>query len=176
LSWEAADGAGAYDLYLWPASEPRPDQPTAAGLTRPLFHPSGELKRETTYRWQLVARGAAGAAVGPVWTFTTEAGADLEVSAGAEKPVWTIGGRASVRWKLALDAGTTCHFELRRDGAKVADLGAAFSPNGEGDFAFQVPEVAPGRDYRLRVRGEWLEKIQSPRAHVEIPVELIAQP
>jgi len=172
LAWNESARASAYSVYLWPASASRPGRATASALTQPLFDPPGDLSFETTYRWQVVAFGIGGATAGPIWIFTTEAGADITVLASAEQTVWTVGSRARIPWKLALDAGTSCRFELWRGDAKVADLGTDFSPSGGGDFSLIVPELATAGDYQLRVFSVWLESIGQPRPYVEIPVAI----
>ena len=66
LSWTAI-GASSYDLRL-DTSNP-PATVVGSNLTAVSYRPP--LSAGTRYYWQVVARNTAGAAVGPVWSFTT---------------------------------------------------------------------------------------------------------
>ena len=64
LSWSAAN-AQTYDVYF-------NGQLTASGLTRPSYSVSG-LPYSSSNDWYVVAKNGAGTAIGPVWSFTTQA-------------------------------------------------------------------------------------------------------
>jgi hypothetical protein len=68
LTWTAA-GATSYDALFGTTNPP---SQVAAGLTSTSYVRSG-LAASTRYFWQLIARNAAGATAGPVWSFTTAA-------------------------------------------------------------------------------------------------------
>lgn len=71
FAWEATQYAGSYDIYLWPAGQEKPTEPTGANLTAPMFDPPGELADATAYSWQVVAKNVLGSTPSPVWGFTT---------------------------------------------------------------------------------------------------------
>ncbi len=71
LSWEAASGATAYDVYLWKDGDARPLTPSiqdTPDVTATITFP---LSPFTTYHWQVVAKNASGQTEGEEWTFTT---------------------------------------------------------------------------------------------------------
>jgi hypothetical protein len=100
LRWSAAARALSYDLYLWPASDPRPAAPTVTGLTSPVYFPP-VLSTGAAFRWQVVATNATASTPGPEWGFTTERIADLTVSL-VEAPVTAYSSQViQVRWEVA---------------------------------------------------------------------------
>lgn len=100
LRWAPAARATSYDLFLWRAVDPKPGSPTAAGLTS-VSHTPAPLATGTSYRWQVVARNASGAAPGPEWGFTTERLADLSVPL-VEVPTTAFSSQTiQVRWIVA---------------------------------------------------------------------------
>jgi hypothetical protein len=72
LDWDDAAGATRYDLYLWKASEDRPDSPTVSGLTSSQYTLSQPLTPSTEYRWQVVAKNESGETPSDEWLFTTK--------------------------------------------------------------------------------------------------------
>ena len=68
MTWSAPE-ATSYDVRFGANNDPAP---AAAGLTAAIFSPPA-MQNGTTYYWQVTARNAFGTAVGPVWSFTTEA-------------------------------------------------------------------------------------------------------
>lgn len=46
-----------------------------------------------------------------------------------------------------------------RGGARAAELGSVFSPDGEDTNTFIVPPVPPAGDYRVRAISTWYESI-----------------
>lgn len=71
LSWDAT-GAVAYDVYLWPLGEVRPDRPIASGIEGDEFLVTEPLDPDTDYQWTVLAR--AGDLVSEperVWRLTT---------------------------------------------------------------------------------------------------------
>ncbi|MEI7903130.1 MAG: hypothetical protein WCK89_23065, partial [bacterium] len=73
LSWSDCLGAEFYDVYLWPASGPQPEAPSAT-VTTGQYAPAGFLLPFTSYSWRVAAGNPAGTTNGPVWTFTTDDG------------------------------------------------------------------------------------------------------
>ena len=71
FSWLAADGATAYDLYLWKDGEAKPATPTITDITGVTAEISYPLSPLTAYLWQIVARTPSGQMAGPEWNFTT---------------------------------------------------------------------------------------------------------
>lgn len=65
---------------------------------------------------------------------------------------WVIDGFGAVEWRTRVSqAGTRVAFELWNNGAKVMDLGEDESATGQHAKQVQVPAVAPGANYKLRV-------------------------
>jgi hypothetical protein len=64
LSWDASS-AQSYDVYV-------NGQLKASGLTKPSYSMSG-LSYSTSSAWYVVARNSVGTAIGPMWSFTTQA-------------------------------------------------------------------------------------------------------
>ena len=66
LSWGAASGAQAYDVYLGTSTSPtlRASNVTSTSVS------AGTLNAGTTYFWMVVAKNSAGSTAGPLWTFT----------------------------------------------------------------------------------------------------------
>jgi uncharacterized repeat protein (TIGR01451 family) len=74
LTWSASEYARSYDLYLWDLlDQQRPDFPIVSELETPFYDPLVDLKYDTTYFWQVVAKNVMGEATGLMWSFTTEA-------------------------------------------------------------------------------------------------------
>ena len=77
LSWAASEYATSYDLYLWDLlDQQRPDLPIALDLETASYEPLVDLKYDTTYFWQVVAKNVMGETIGLMWSFTTEANPD----------------------------------------------------------------------------------------------------
>jgi hypothetical protein len=70
LTWAVALDATSYDVYLWLASEAKPETATA---TVPLneYAVNPQVLSLENYKWQIVAKNDVGNTLGPVWTFTT---------------------------------------------------------------------------------------------------------
>jgi len=78
LDWADTDRAESYDLFLWQSGYTKPPAPTATGLTVSQYQPLGELRADTAYSWQVVARNSKGSTAGPTWTFRTAFQGDLQ--------------------------------------------------------------------------------------------------
>ncbi len=68
LSWTAASGATAYDVYVAAGSLPGTPTATVTGTT----HSLGTLAYSTLYQWRVVARNEGGSSTSSTWSFTTE--------------------------------------------------------------------------------------------------------
>jgi mevalonate pyrophosphate decarboxylase len=64
LSWSAAN-AQSYDVYVNGSLQ-------ASGITKASYSMSG-LPYSTNYSWYVVAKNSVGTAIGPMWSFTTQA-------------------------------------------------------------------------------------------------------
>jgi hypothetical protein len=69
LSWLASTDATAYDVALGVGNPP---SVVSSGQSATSYQP-GVLSPNTTYFWQIVAKGAGGTTPGPIWSFTTVA-------------------------------------------------------------------------------------------------------
>jgi hypothetical protein len=171
LKWKSDIYATSFRVWMWRIEEAPPAQPTATGLTSPVFAPSG-LEYSTTYRWQVEAVGAVRASLGPVWRFTTQDPPPpppppvqlLEPNGGETV---TIGAPVEVQWARAESAGTAFRVELWRNGQKVAELGIFLSEELSGANALTVPDVQPFEDYRLRLISIWMESQNDPLPYDE---------
>ena len=67
LTWSAADGATAYDVYFG-TSNPPPSVTSTSGLS---FAP-GSLTAGATYYWNIAARNSGGTTYSSTWSFTTQ--------------------------------------------------------------------------------------------------------
>jgi len=72
LKWAASSRATSYDVALGTSNPPTV---VSTGQTARSYTPAAPLANTTTYYWQITANGAGGATPGPVWSFTTIAGA-----------------------------------------------------------------------------------------------------
>ena len=70
LNWADSLRAESYEVYLWPADQAQPAEPTAI-VTQSSYNPPVNLDFETGYRWQVEAVNFVGTTPGPVWSFTT---------------------------------------------------------------------------------------------------------
>lgn len=105
LSWQPAEAATRYDLYLWPAGATQPATPTRADLSAAGFSISDTLVAGEAYRWRVVAKNGAGENVGPVWSFTVRELADLVVSSVQVPPTAQSGQFVEVRWTVTNRGG-----------------------------------------------------------------------
>lgn len=71
LEWEAPTRGETFEVYLWADPGPRPEEWVAAGVTHVRLSGLGFVAEGTSYRWQVIARNAFGAAPGPEWRFAT---------------------------------------------------------------------------------------------------------
>ncbi|MCF7803312.1 MAG: T9SS type A sorting domain-containing protein [Candidatus Marinimicrobia bacterium] len=68
LSWEEADGATSYDIYLGTSESP---ELLAEGITKTEYRISEILEGKTTYYWRVDSRNSSGITEGTVMSFTT---------------------------------------------------------------------------------------------------------
>jgi len=72
LVWQCGEQTNRCYVYLWAATDPRPDDPTATVTGSGPWYLPGALDPYTQYNWQIVAANGAGSTEGPVWSFTTD--------------------------------------------------------------------------------------------------------
>lgn len=88
----------------------------------------------------------------------TITGGPLRLCAPNGGETWTAGTRVWVWWEANPDiAGTAVRLELWRGGAKVANLGEDWQPDGAGVCMVTVPAAAPGSNYTVRAVSLWDE-------------------
>lgn len=55
FNWEHTINTSHYDLYVWRADQPKPQNPTAAGLKENSYSPGGFMNINYIYKWQVAA-------------------------------------------------------------------------------------------------------------------------
>ncbi len=70
LSWNVADRATQYDVYLWKDGYSQPTSPSVSNLLVTYWTPS-TLQSNTQYDWYVVAKNAFGSGTSAQWNFTT---------------------------------------------------------------------------------------------------------
>jgi hypothetical protein len=161
LDWEDSLHARTYDLYLWKSGAAVPATPTAAGLTASQWTPTPPLDYGAAYQWQVVARGDAGTASGPVWSFTTEKAIRVLAPNGGE--TWTRGKTATFAWVAVSEtAGTTARLELWHGGRRAAVLKDKSTSGGVGVIKRETVTVpatlTPASDYLVMAVSLKLEQ------------------
>jgi hypothetical protein len=130
LGWSSATGSGSKSFYM------------------PLV-PSGDdyFIRVTSTANPLL--------VSDTQTFSIQGAAiRLQAPNGGER--WPALTKQPINWKAnTFFAGTALRFELWKTSGKVADLGTAYDPDGEGLFYITVPMVPTRGDYRIRAISVW---------------------
>jgi hypothetical protein len=58
FSWSAAENAEAYDLFIWRTNQPKPLDPTVAGIAGTSYLYTDYLNKNYLYYWQVTARNA----------------------------------------------------------------------------------------------------------------------
>ncbi len=92
LSWSAATGASAYNVYFGTTNPP----PLAGqGTTLTNFFPA-TLATGTTYYWQVVATNSFGSTSSPLWSFTTVPGQQVTLSSPANGA--TVSTPVNLNW------------------------------------------------------------------------------
>jgi hypothetical protein len=77
LDWSDSLLVDTYNLYFWPASDPRPDTPTAVLTLSGYAFDATILQNNLAYKWQVVAHNSIGDTESPEWTFTTRSRSDV---------------------------------------------------------------------------------------------------
>jgi regulation of enolase protein 1 (concanavalin A-like superfamily) len=135
LSWSSA-GATSYDVKFGTANPP---PQVTTGQSAASYAPA-TLAATTTYFWQIVAHNSAGAATGPVWSFTTGSG-----SGSTLPPGWTDAdiGAVGKPGSASFSNGT---FSVTGSGADIWGTADAFhfawKPlTGDGQLIARVASV-----------------------------------
>jgi formylglycine-generating enzyme required for sulfatase activity len=89
-----AGEAATYDVYL-EDGDPTPDAVVCSGVASPAACTIGPLDHGTHYYWKMVAHGANGPTIGPVWTFATEPPACSDAPLAPSDP-WPASGARDV--------------------------------------------------------------------------------
>ena len=71
LQWAPAQGARAYEVFVWRADEPQPEEPTVVGIAGNQYLPGRLLAGRVEYRWQVRALRGGLETPGPIWHFRT---------------------------------------------------------------------------------------------------------
>jgi hypothetical protein len=71
VSWLPADKATQYDIFVWPADQPKPATPKVVNLNAIRYRfDSGDLNYGVTYKWQVISKfHSCESTPGPVLTF-----------------------------------------------------------------------------------------------------------
>lgn len=166
FSWQPANNAIAYDLYVWPAPGVRPGTPNANGITN-ISAELNNLNFGTLYNYQVVSRSACVATDGPVQQFTTRNLPDLVVSNVQAQAVFGIPAQYTVTytvtnqgtgvslpgtWKdklfLSLDSAEGADIELQvRDNLNALAPGASYN----GSFQLVVDQAG---EYFLYIKTD----------------------
>jgi len=80
FSWEGAEYADAYDLYVWRSTLEKPSVPSAANITETSYEYTEYLNTTYLYNWQLVAKNECFETPGEVFSFSFADLPDLIVS------------------------------------------------------------------------------------------------
>lgn len=105
LSWSPAARAETYDVYVWRSSDNMPTSPTSTS-SESYFDPN--LLPGTAYSWKVRARNLYGETISPVWTFTTRALPDLQVTDIVYPQEIFSGQTIQIQWTISnLGAGPT---------------------------------------------------------------------
>ena len=79
FSWDAVSGAQYYDLYLWNANEPMPEEPYVSELTNGYYR-CNSLPNYQTYNWYVKAYSACNEVTSGVRSFTLDVDPAINVS------------------------------------------------------------------------------------------------
>ncbi len=163
LTWEHADGAERYNVYIWPSGEMEPSSPTAQNLDQPLYHATGLTGSAgaESFNWRVVARNINGETPGPVWSLEIGPAADLAVGDVAAPSTGFSGQQIEVTWTVenAGGGGTSVpawHDEVFLSDAPTFDASAATSLGR----ARNVSYLNPGESYSSRATVDLPQGIQ----------------
>lgn len=79
FSWDAVSGTQHYDLYLWNANDPMPEEPFVSGLTNGYYRCSS-LPNHQTYQWYVKAYNPCNAINSDIRAFTLDVEPELNVN------------------------------------------------------------------------------------------------
>lgn len=79
FSWDAVENAQHYDLYLWNANDPMPEEPYVSGLTNG-FYRCTSLPNNQTYQWYVKAYNPCDAITSNIRSFTVNVEPAINVS------------------------------------------------------------------------------------------------
>ncbi|MEQ1743908.1 MAG: MopE-related protein, partial [Saprospiraceae bacterium] len=98
FEWSSVPNAERFDLFVWPANQTRPANPTAGNLNA--FTKTLPLANSTAYKWQLRAFNDCHSAWSDTLTFTTIQSPDLIVSSITGPASAAYGQTIAVSWQV----------------------------------------------------------------------------
>lgn len=163
LTWEHADNAERYDVYIWPEGEPEPNVPTVANLGQPLYHAFGLTGSAGTevINWRVVARNINGDTPGPVWSFEMGAAADLTAGEVQAPSSGFSGQEIEVTWVVENAGGGGTNVPSWTDHIYLSES-AAYDPSTAVSLGTvrNVSYLNPGESYSGRATVELPDGIQ----------------
>ncbi len=91
FSWTPAAHATAYDLYIWRTNQPKPLQPTVAGITTTGLTYTEYLNKNFIYNWQVVARNLCSLSESAINQFSFYVFTDL-IAENVISPISAVAG------------------------------------------------------------------------------------
>ena len=126
LDWGDCERAASYEVYLWKASDLKPETATAAGVGESHWAPQSRgvvLEPDTAYCWQVVAKSRDNQKLGPTWRFRTKANDPATFDlAGSYDSVGGWFGVTGSNWQDPEGAAECLRYEWRHNGVAVAGL------------------------------------------------------
>ncbi len=171
LSWLTSGRATQYDLYIWPDTTIRPQNPTANSLASTQYSLPSPLNFGQTYSWQVAAKNVYSTTWGPTWSFVVATLPDLVVSNVQVPPTafsgqsvqvsWTVtntGNNATSvpQWYDALYLSPSDSLDPNLATPLVSEQNATYLPSGEGyqnSYTFTLPNGIGG-DYYIFVDAD----------------------
>ncbi len=159
FSWEPADHAAAYDLYIWRSDQSRPAAPTHRGIRETSFQQTAYLDINYLYNWQLEAYNPCPQprAAGPVQGFSFKPFPDLTVAGPVVPETAYSGQNLNISFQVTNAGVGGTNFSSWEDEVFLSatpDFNSATAIR-LGSFG-QVSDLAAGAAY-TRYGSLWLE-------------------
>jgi len=107
LTWDLVYSKNSYDIYFWKNGEDKPDLPSAYDLSMPNYRPEQALLVNTTYNWQVIAKGGQNIC-GDEWSFTTDSNVNHPI---IEDQVFSVDENSPI----SLSVGTVVASDMDND-------------------------------------------------------------